>query len=251
MPHPKGGYRLKDGSRVPGTTTILGKVGDKNGMIYAANRLALEPLLKARHLLELAATDTTGAWLQDVWNFLGLDQKRWDHKEAWGTAADAGTAGHDMFDCYVRGVPFDPKPYTAEVIAIATPAFEAAKEWAAQSKFKVVETEVSLVSERYRFGGTRDGILVSGKRCLADVKTSKAIYPEYLAQLGAYAILDEEAGNTIDGGFHILRFSKQEKAEDPVMFEHRYWSNMDAGKKAFLVYREAYEVMGELERLCK
>lgn len=186
--------------------------------------------------------------------FLNSNPDDWDYKKAREKAADAGTCAHEMFDCWTKGIPFDPiEPfrYPPDIRALAEPAFEAGKEWAANSKFSVVESEVSLVSEKYRFGGTRDGILINGKRAIADVKTSNAIYADYLLQLASYAILDEEQGNTIDGGFHLLKFSKQALPTDPIRFTHFYWSQLDQAKTAFLLMRELYDHMKELEKMVK
>src|ERR1051326_3779732 len=55
-------YRTKNGKRVPGVTTILSRFKDSGGLIWWANRLALEPLLQARHLLDLATTNGDGNW---------------------------------------------------------------------------------------------------------------------------------------------------------------------------------------------
>jgi len=255
MPTPAKGYRLKDGTRVPGTTTITGRFKDSGGLIHWANRLALEPLLKARHLLVLAGDEITPEWHGNVGDFLMIDPDSWDNKKAAQKAADAGTIAHDLFDCHIRK---DTKRFEklqqetpTHILALASPAYSAALEWAMQSRFEIVETEVQLVSEKYRFGGTRDACLVWGKRAIGDWKTSRDIYPEMLCQLAAYAILDEEAGNMIDGGFHLLKFSKQEKPEDPVRFQHHYWSHLDQAREAFLLMRRLYDLMADLGKLAK
>jgi hypothetical protein len=36
MAHPSGGYHNKDGQRVPGTTTIIGRFKDSGGLMYWA-----------------------------------------------------------------------------------------------------------------------------------------------------------------------------------------------------------------------
>lgn len=248
MPSPKAGYRTKDGKRVPGTTTILGRFKESEGITYWAWNLAFSVLQQAKALAD-EHTEAGGAFLRSLPN---LDP--YDYKKAREKAADAGTCAHEMFDCWTKGIPFDPiEPfrYPPDIRALAEPAFQAGKEWAANSRFSVVESEVSLVSEKYRFGGTRDGILINGKRAIADVKTSNAIYPDYLLQLAAYAILDEEQGNTIDGGFHLLKFSKQALPTDPIRFTHFYWSQLDQAKTAFLLMRELYGHMKELEKMVK
>ncbi len=134
---------------------------------------------------------------------------------------------------------------------MATPAFEAFKRWADQSKLEITEREKRLVSEVHRFGGTRDAMLVDGKRALGDWKTSNDIYPEYLVQLAAYGILDEEAGNEITGGYHLVRFSKQQKPDDPVHFEHHFWNHLNAPREAFILMRKLYGLMAEVGRLAK
>ncbi len=217
MPTPKAGYFI-DGQKVPSVTTILSSFKESGGLIHWA------------------------------WK-LGMEGK--DYREVRDTAADAGTCAHDMMDCWIHGRIFEAVKYQPAILTLADPAFHAFIEWAQGAKFQVTETEVPLISKRYRFGGTRDAILVNGKRSVGDWKTSNSIYPEYLCQLAAYAILDEEAGNTIDGGFHLLRFSKQEKPEDPIHFSHHYWSQLDTAKAAFLLMRDLYDKMTDLKRMAK
>lgn len=246
MPTPSEGYRTKDGKRVPGTTTITGRFKASDGLIHWAWKLAYEPLMQAYHLAKR---------YDEVENLLTFLQHSnpdsWDYKKAREKAADAGTCAHDMFDCWIRGRSVSVE-YPRDVVATAIPAFDAACTWAEQSKFQIIETEVPLVSEKYRFGGTRDAVLVGGKRAIGDWKTSNTIYPEMLCQLAAYGILDEEAtGNALDGGYHLLRFSKQEKPTDPVHFVHHHWSHLDEAKEAFLLMRRLYDIMSSLGRLAK
>jgi hypothetical protein len=127
----------------------------------------------------------------------------------------------------------------------AIKGFENGKRWLAGSALTVVDTEVSLVSERYGFGGTRDVRFVdpAGRNRLGDWKTSRAIYADYLLQLGAYAILSEECEGIIyDGGYDILRFSK-EHAD----FDHKFFLDLDDAKAAFLLLVQAYPLVEKLE----
>jgi hypothetical protein len=68
---------------------------------------------------------------------------------------------------------------------------------------------------------------------------------DWLIQLAAYAILWEEnhSDDPIDGGFHLCRFSK-----DNADFHHHYWSELDLGKKQFLLLVEAYKNDKELRK---
>lgn len=247
MPTPRAGYFTKDGSRVPGVTTILGRFKEAGGLIHWSWKLAHEPLMQARNLIERVTTGAFG--MHELEAFLQRDESEWDYKAKREKAADAGTIAHEMVECFLHSEDFDGQQYDRHLVEMAMPAFEAFMEWAGSTRLEVVETEVGLVSERHRFGGTRDAIIVNGRRALGDWKTSNRIYPEYLCQLAAYGILDEEQGKAIDGGYHLLRFSKQEQPDDPVQFTHYYWSQLDIAKQAFLAMRELYDVMKRLEKL--
>jgi hypothetical protein len=217
MPTPRLGYYI-DGERVPSVSSILSRFKESGGLIAWAWKLGTQGI---------------------------------DYRQVRDAAADAGTCAHDMMDCFIHKRDFDASKYKPELVELARPAFEAFMQWAAQSHFVLVETEVQLVSRKYRFGGTRDTILIDGKRALGDFKTSNRIYPEYLCQLAAYGILDEEAGNVIDGGYHLLKFSKQERPDDPVRFSHFYWSQLDLAKEAFILMRQLYDCMKRLEGMAR
>lgn len=248
MPTPKEGYYL-DGKRIPGASTISGRFKDSGGLIWWSWNTAFVGLTEARSLIEkLLAGDNCH---EQAAAFMLKPLSTWDYSVKRDDAADAGTIAHEMVDCHVHGKPFDPAPHDPKLIEKAKPAYDAFVTWANQCKFTIVETEVQLISKQYRFGGTRDAILIDGKRALCDWKTSNSVYGEYLCQLAGYGILDEEAGNTIDGGYHLLRFSKQEKPDDPVHFVHHYWSQLDKAKEAFLLMRRLYDLMAEIKKLAK
>lgn len=260
MPTPKQGYYL-DGKRVPSVTTIISRFKESGGLIHWSWQCAWDGLMEARQVIEgLLPPDGYALAIERAvaLKFLDRSINTWDYREIRQQAADAGSCAHEMIDDYLHGeaeIAYDPfiynEKYGAEIVKMACPAFDAAKSWVKQSKFKVVETEVSLVSKEHKFGGTRDAILIDGKRAMSDWKTSNKVYPDYLCQLAAYGILDEEAGNNIDGGFHLLRFSKQEKPDDPVHFTHHYWSQLDAAKEAFLLMRQLYDLMQRLGKLAQ
>jgi len=170
-----------------------------------------------------------------------------DYRKVRDAAADAGTLAHAAVDDWIHQKPvtFAGEP---EVCKKAQTAFNAFLEWANQTQLVVTHTEMPLVSERYRFGGTFDAILVKGKRSMGDWKSSNAIYAEYLAQVAAYGILWEENFPTepIDGGYHLLRFDK--KFGD---FHQHWWGELEAGKRYFLNLRAAYADAAELKQRAK
>jgi hypothetical protein len=211
MPTAKGGYFLKDGTKVPSVTTILGRFKESGALMYWAWRMGKE----------------------------GKDFRQERDK-----AADAGTMAHAAVENWIHGQPItfagDP-----EICQKARKSFDAFLEWAAQTQLKVTHTEIPLISEQYRFGGTFDALLVRGKRAMGDWKTSGAVYGEYLAQVAAYGILWEEnhPEEPIDGGYHLLRFDKEYGD-----FHAHWWNELEAGKRFFLNLRAAYEDDKELKK---
>jgi hypothetical protein len=220
MPTAKGGYYLADGTRVPSVTTIIGAchLGSIDGLLGWANKL-------------------------------GREGK--SHTEERDKAANAGTACHAMAECYAKGIEFDRSPYPAEILAKADGAFSAFREWAQQTRLRIVETECPLVSERYRFGGTLDAMLVNDRLALGDWKTSNGLRVGMLCQLAAYGKLWEEIhpDRPIEGGYHLMRFSRPDHPDDPVHFAHHYWSDVDLGWQAFLRMRELYDLHYRLRKL--
>lgn len=212
MPTAKGGYFLKDGTRCPSVTTILSKFRDPGALMWWA------------------------------WNE-GREGR--DYRETRQAAADAGTLAHAMVECDWRGRPWTRNGEPDEVVAKAERAFGAYREWKNQTQLEIAEGELPLVSETYRFGGTFDALMVRGKLSMGDVKTSGGIYPEYLMQVAAYALLWEEnfPDRPIEGGFHILRFSKEE-----CDFAHHFYADLDDALTGFLCLRNAYDLVEKLKK---
>jgi len=208
MARPKTGYILADGTRVPGVTTIISRFKESGGLI---------------------------AWAWDL-GMQGLD-----YREVRDAAASSGTLAHEMIEAFLHKK--DPqeslKDVSAELASKARKGFEAFEEWAKRSKMEVVATEEPLVSEKYRFGGTPDAIiLVDGKLSVGDWKTANRLYPDNLLQLAAYKVLWEEnhPKDTIES-FDIMRFSKEEAD-----FVHAHFGQLDDAWRMFVLYREAYEL---------
>lgn len=220
MPTPKKGYFLKDGSRVPGTTTIIQRFKESGGLMQWAFKQG-----------------QSGA------------ASLYDESDK---AKDIGTAAHSMVEAYVGGASKD----DCEAIAAALPegkmqesalsAFNAYLAWAENFQVKIVVQEIQLVSEQYRYGGTPDAIgLIGNQLVLLDWKTSNGIYSDYLVQLAAYKHLWEEnfPERPLTGGFHLLRFAKEHGD-----FGHHYFTNLDDAWRQFQLFREAYEIDKELKK---
>ena len=204
-------YILEVGTKVPGVTTVIGRWKESGGLIH-------------------------WAWA------LGMEGK--DYRQVRDSAADAGTCAHAMVECDIRNKPFDEKPWPKETLEKAWRAFGAYQEWKDQTRLVPIASELSLISEQHRFGGTLDAMLINGKTALGDWKTSNAVYQDYLIQLAAYGYLwnEHNPDNQITGGYHLLRFSKNEGD-----FVHYYFAELDVAWCAFLHMRALYDLDKQLK----
>ncbi len=192
MPTPKEGYFLKDGvTKVPGTTTICTAYKDSGGLLH-------------------------WAWTQG--------KEGLDYRETRDKAGDIGTLVHAAIEAALAG---NPLPGTfcegdASYDEVPARAYGAFLKWQKQTKIEILNQEMLLVSEEYRYGGTPDAVgVVDGKLVLLDWKTSKGVYKNYILQLAAYKQLwDENHPDTpITGGTWLVRFSKTDGVCEPYFFE--------------------------------
>jgi len=218
MARPASGYRLKDGTRVPGVTTIIGRFKDSGGLLYWA--------------FEQGQAYERG-------EISGLYDKR-------DEAADAGTWAHNLVETHIKRAeppPFDQIPENIKEQAIQ--GYENYLRWEKTTNMEIVSLETPMVSEIYKFGGTPDAMMVGGKLAMGDWKTSNAIYPDHIIQLAAYKVLWEEnhPDQPISGGFHLCRFSKEHGD-----FAHHFWSELDDAWEQFLLFRQAYDIDKKLKK---
>jgi hypothetical protein len=214
MARPEGGYRNAAGKRVPGASTIAKVGSDPGGLIQWAYQCGLDGI---------------------------------DIEKARDAAAGAGTMVHEAAEAWKQGQPYQ-WIGDAKMIAQAQRGFGAFMTWAEQTKLKIEETEVSLVSETYQYGGTFDATLIGGKRAMADYKTASALYPEHLLQVVAYAKLWEEhhPDRPIDGGYFILRFSR-----DHGDFTASWFGELEDAWQAFLACRQLYDLKAKIKARCR
>lgn len=134
-------------------------------------------------------------------------------------AAGGGTLGHAFIENHIKGLP-EPslEGVDPDVIPKAEGCYLAYLEWEKAHKFQMVESEVSLISEEYQYGGTIDiGAILDGLSII-DIKTSKGVYLSMKIQVAAYGNLWRE--NFPDrpfSGYHILQLG-----EDGSFTHHHY-----------------------------
>ena len=226
------GYKLADGTKVPSVTTIL-KIKDPGALLLWAYKTG-----RAHGVLEGQGKEAP-AGLYD-----GND------------ALAVGTCVHEMCEAWVKG----DEPLLVLEKAIEAPsvadkpsfraqavsAYSAFEFWCKGTQLEIIDCEVPVLSETHRFGGTLDFIgKLNGKLVLGDFKTSGGVYPEYLMQIVAYAkAYEETTGNKIDGGYHVLRFSKENGD-----FGHHFYPSLDDDAwPAFLHLRALHDLNERLKK---
>ena len=169
-------YKLMDGKRVPGATTITGLL-NKPYLVKWANNLGLE----------------------------GIDSSKYTDE-----AAAVGTLAHAMVQAHLQKEEIDTAMYSPIQVDLARNAVLSYLEWESRHKIEPIICEIPMVSEKMRFGGTVDCYcLLDGIPTLLDFKTGKAIYEEYFVQTSAYKELLIEAGHPVER-VQILRIGRDE-----------------------------------------
>lgn len=214
MPTPRAGYFTRDGRRVPGTTTIIGRFKESGGLLQWAFKQGQEG---KSHLYEEAEK-----------------------------AAGIGTVVHTMVEAHIKGNAILVQHASDEAAAKASSAFNAYLAWSHNFGVRIIEQEIQLVCEEYLFGGTPDALgFVGNQLCLLDWKTSNGVYSDYLIQLAAYGHLwnVNRPDSKIEGGFHLLRFSKEHGD-----FAHHYFPDLSEAWEQFVLFRRAYDIDKTLKK---
>jgi len=202
-------YKLKDGTRVSGVTTIIGgNLGwNKQPLMYWANQM-------------------------------GLQGK--NHRDVSGEAASAGTCGHYLIDCHIKKKPVDTSPFPADILSKGETCFLNFLEWEKMVNLRIHATEVKLESEQFKYGGTPDCIgYVIDNLAVLDWKTGSGVYEDMLIQLAAYKQLWEENNPSmlLTGGFHLLRIGKEDAS-----FHHHHWHSIPEAWEAFFKLLELHDL---------
>jgi len=140
-------YKNAQGKRLPGVTTITG-VLNKPALVPWANNLGLKGI-KVREYVDDLAT--------------------------------IGTLAHYMVECHIKKKEPVLDDYSKNQISSAENCVLKYFDWESKHNIQYLGTEVSLVSEKYQFGGMLDiPMVLDGINTLVDLKTCKAIYGDHL-----------------------------------------------------------------------
>lgn len=205
-------YKLADGTRVPGVTTITG-VMDKPALVRWANNLGLQGIKSDAYV--------------DV-------------------LADIGTLAHDGIHCHLMNKPWVTDDYSKSDIGMAETCVIKWHYWADQHKIEVIASEWALVSEQHRYGGTCDiYCMLDGKAALIDLKTGKSIYDEYFTQVAAYVLLLREHKQTVDEAYIVRVGRNDEEGTQP---EVKLCTNIDLHIERFLTCRKLYDLNQRIKK---
>jgi len=116
-----------------------------------------------------------------------------------------------MILCHLKNETPDTSDYSAAQIDYAETCLIKYFDWEKGHTLQPIYTEVPIVSEQWRFGGTVDWFgLIDGTATLLDFKTGKGIYPEMAYQLAAYSHLITEH-NVAPLSHQILRVGRDDE----------------------------------------
>jgi hypothetical protein len=159
-------------------------------------------------------------------------------------AADAGTLAHQYVENHLKGLPDPTKDgLQQDVIEKAESCYLAFLEWEKAHSFKMVESELSLISEQYKFGGTIDIGAVVNDLGIVDIKTSGGVYFSMKVQVSAYGMLwNENFPDRPIKAYHILRIGEMGD------FSHHYWPNLNEEWEVFKACLKIQEVLDKTKQ---
>ena len=147
-------------------------------------------------------------------------------------ALDIGTIAHKWVEADIKGKEFKMPDIAPEMKEKVENSFLAYLEWKDQVHFKLIKSELSLVSEEHRFGGTIDIIgEINGQQAIIDIKTSKEIYIDHRVQVSAYKMLYNESFTDIPITMtYILKLGKTDGG-----FSYHYLPDLEKEWQIFLL----------------
>lgn len=204
-------YKLKDGTRVPGVTTITGQLS-KPALIDWAWRLGCA----------------------------GQDYKKFRDDKA-----EIGSLCHRMILDYFKKEKTDTSDYSKNQIDQAENSFLSFLEWEKNHKIEPILIEEPLVSEEFKYGGTLDLFgKVDDEYEITDFKTGSGIYKEMFYQVGGgyNRLIREKVHNSIQK-IRILNIPRTEDES----FREEVKTNLEEYWQAFYHLLQFYYVDKELK----
>lgn len=198
-----------------------------------------EPCVGVTTVLQVMAKPALIQWS----NKLGLDG--YDVNKFVDKLANIGSLIHYLIECDCKSIKPDLGDYTQNEIVVAQTALHKWESWKKIHLFKLIDSELQIVSDDLLVGGTCDVYCnVDGKNCVLDIKTSKGIFSEHRTQVVAYKRLLQDNGKPVDE-CRIVRIGRNETEgfEDCIIgAEELHW-------KRFLACLELYKANRNLKNV--
>lgn len=161
-------------------------------------------------------------------------------------AGDIGSIVHLLIEAHINSQ-IENKELKAELdsyskidIDKAENAFIAYLDWEKRNNLIYIASEMRVVSEKHRAGGTIDILAKNnGNLWLIDPKSSKGIYPEFIVQVSAYKMFYEEQKNQKISEVHLLHLGK----ENGSFADHKLSdAQLKDGRNVFEYCRRLYDL---------
>ena len=159
-------------------------------------------------------------------------------------AGRVGTLTHIMIEEFIKGGRVFLDGYSPKEISHAKEAYYNFLTFKKDYNPEILETELKMVSEQYKFGGTCDAVAKvkigkNKKLMILDWKSSNSIHSEHKIQIAAYAkMYEENSGERIKGAL-IVRLDKDKKEYE---VEHLKIKDLDWGWKVFKLILKLQEL---------
>jgi hypothetical protein len=216
MARPSYGYRNAAGKKIVGTTTLLGILNSSGSSDF---------------LLDWAAK-------------LQREGKNW--KEVRNQAGAHGTLLHEMCEKHLPNDPVRPEGVPDEQWEKLRSSYVSLAGWWKREAPKTVLAEEPLVSEKYQYGGTLDGLMEwNGGLWLYDFKTGSQVGAKEVCQMAMYRqLLDECKGLRPCGAVLLHAPTKEPGYMHPVVIQE---SDLDLAWEVCLHLLAIYRMLPALK----
>lgn len=220
-------YQIGD-TYVPSVTSITGVMG-KDALMYWGINMTIEYINKNLKV---------GFPIDEISKAKMLRAAKTAHRMKSEEALDVGSAAHAWVEQYIGiKIARSKEALALPVNGQVRNAVEAFLDWETQHQVTYRSSERKVYSRRYNFAGTLDiEAVVDGALRVADIKTSKEIYPEYRLQCSAYKECRQEESGEEFGESLIIRIPK-DGGEVEVFEEYDHDTTFQAFKACLVLYR--------------
>ena len=245
IPNRRGHYYNVEGypHEFPSVTTILSATLPKPALAQWGIRVAID-YIRNRLLANPFDLENWPSWDEFVeWV---CDKAALRPQEIATEAAGFGTRVHAACEAYAKGQEWD--GVLAAFGADVEPSLQGFRQWIQDNDIRIDRSEQKLYSPTLIVAGSADIIGRRGtRRIVADIKTSKGIWPEFAYQVGGgYALMwDEVLGDEfgcIEEAW-IIRLPKT--AGEKLPFEAKRVKSLIRAKEGFKLLRRLFDIQKE------